>query len=297
MAALSATGPSGSLCCACSSAWMPVALGVDDRQPPVEPRGPGELLLGGDLGVGLRQPELAQLELALGQLLLVVRRRVVLVEQLVAIVGLGVLLLLVLAFGQVERGILAPGALLALLGDPGERLLGLLELPLPEELERGIELGVGHGVVDRLDHRPPAVGAEFQRRARRIGRFERGVDPGRQPALEEVAGVGRSAGVGHLLGAELLEQVPVVGGAPLAQRADARAAAERDQQEDHRARSRPPAGRIRLVGERRARAGRSPRARRSGGGRRKARCGRFVQDGPSGQTPIKGRSRGRCPKT
>ena len=146
--------------------------------------------------------------------------------------GVDVSLLLVLALGQVVLAVLAPGAPLAILGDLGELLLGLGELPLLEQLEGRLEFGVGLRVGRRLGHGAPAVGTENEGRGGRIAAAWSGSRrPGREPALEEVRRVGRTRGVRHLFGGDPLEQVVVVSGAPLGQRAgEALATGRQDRQ-------------------------------------------------------------------
>ena len=153
---------------------QPGPPGVDERLLAGEPRVPGELLFRLGLGIALREPHLGQRVLAADQLVPELGAGVVGVEPLEAVVGLDVLLLLVLALGHVILDVLAPVRSLSLLGDLGERRLGLGELPLLEELEGVVELLVGLGVGLGLEHGPPAVRAQDQRRSRLRRRDLRG---------------------------------------------------------------------------------------------------------------------------
>ena len=169
-------GRSGRACRTCSRAGDGVAADVEHRHPAVEPGVPGELVR--DLGVGLRQPDLGDLLLALDGLLQVVGARVVLEQLLVLVVGADVIAALKLDLGQIIERLHAPLALplagpgagvvrpalgvgvgealeevagdAVLAVDGGEGLLGLVEVPLEEQPLGGLEGGgVGRLLLGR----------------------------------------------------------------------------------------------------------------------------------------------------
>src|SRR5271157_6370299 len=109
------------------------SLGVDERLLAGEAGVPGQLLLGLDLGIALREPHLGERVLAADQLVEEFGTGIIGKKSLVAVVGLDVLLLLILDLGDVVLRLLAPVRAFSLLGDLRKRGLGLRELALLEQ--------------------------------------------------------------------------------------------------------------------------------------------------------------------
>src|SRR5262249_30390688 len=139
------------------------AVGVEQGALAGESTVPGELLLGLGLGISQRQPRLSDGVLATDELVEELGAGVIGDKLLEALVRRDELAALVLTLRDVILAFFAPGGPLAVLGEPGEAGLGLLELVLLEQAFGFLELGLGLLVLGGLQG-AIAVGAHHQGR-------------------------------------------------------------------------------------------------------------------------------------